>query len=55
MTAEERKRVAEVTLEEAGDTPVIVHVGTADARSAAELTAHARALGVAAVSAVGPF
>lgn len=56
LSVQERKRIAEVVMETvAGKIPVVVHVGTADTRSAVELTRHAKELGVAAVSAVGPF
>lgn len=56
LSVEERKKIAEITMKTvAGRIPVIVHVGTADTGSAVELTRHARDLGVAAVSAVGPF
>ena len=56
MSEEERKRVAETTIREAGDKlPVVVHVGTADSLSAARLAAHAAEQGAAAVSAVGAF
>lgn len=56
LQEEERKKIAEVTIQTvAGRIPVIVHVGTADTRSAMELTRHAKAVGAAAVSAVGPF
>jgi len=56
LTNEERQKVAEVTLKEtAGSIPVIVHVGTADSRSAALLARHAAEAGASAVSAVGPF
>lgn len=56
MTEEERKRVAEKTIEAAaGRVPVIVHVGTADSLSAARLAKHAADCGAAAVAAVGPY
>lgn len=56
LQPEERKKIAEITMETVADKiPVVVHVGTADTRTAAELTSHAKSLGVAAVSAVGPF
>ncbi len=56
LQPEERKKIAEITMETvAGKIPVIVHVGTADTRTAAELARHARQIGAAAVSAVGPF
>jgi dihydrodipicolinate synthase/N-acetylneuraminate lyase len=53
---DERKKIAEATMKAVDDAiPVIVHVGTADSRSAADLAAHAKSIGAAAVSAVGPF
>lgn len=56
MTEEERRKVAERTMDAAaGKVPVIVHVGTADSRSAARLTKHAAEIGASAVAAVGPF
>lgn len=56
MTEEERRKVAEQTMDAAqGKVPVIVHVGTADSRSAARLTKHAVEIGASAVAAVGPF
>ena len=56
MTEEERKKTAEVTIEEAaGKIPVIVHVGTADSLSASRLAEHAAKSGAAAVAAVGPY
>ena len=56
LSMEERREVAEITLKEVdGKIPVIVHVGTADSKSAAQLAVHARDNGAAAVSAVGPF
>lgn len=56
MTEEERRKVAEKTMDTAqGKVPVIVHVGTADSRSAARLTKHAVEIGASAVAAVGPF
>ena len=52
----ERKKIAEVTMKTVnGAIPVVVHVGTADSRSSADLAAHAKSIGAAAVSAVGPF
>jgi len=56
MTEEERKKVAEVTIDTvAGRIPVIVHVGTADSLSAGRLAKHAAEAGAAAVAAVGPY
>jgi len=53
---DERKKIAEVTIKAVdGAIPVIVHVGTADSRSSADLASHAGSIGAAAVSAVGPF
>src|SRR5580765_4502919 len=44
MTIEERKQTAAIARDEAkGRVPVIIHVGTADARSAGELPEHAAA------------
>ncbi len=56
MSTEERMQVAEITLAEAaGAIPIVVHVGTADSKSAAKLARHAKENGASAVSAVGPF
>ncbi len=56
MTMEQRKRVAEVTMEVArGKVPVILHVGCPDTASTLELAKHAEAHGVDAVAAVTPF
>lgn len=56
LSVEERKKIAEVTIKEVdGKIPVIVHVGTADTKSAVELAIHAKNAGALAVSAVGPF
>lgn len=56
MTVEERMKTAETVLEAAqGKIPVIIQVGTADCVSTKQLTVHARAVGAAAVSAVGPY
>ena len=54
MTEEERKKVAEVTIETA-KVPVTVHVGTADSLSVARLVDHAAQIGATAVAAVGPY
>lgn len=52
LQVEERKKIAQTVMETVGDAiPVIVHVGTADSLSAAELAVHAKSLGAAAVSA----
>jgi len=56
LQPEERKRIAEVTMQTVeGKIPVVVHVGTADTRTAVMLAKHAADIGAAAVSAVGPF
>ena len=56
MTLEERKTVAEVTIEEvAGKIPVVVMVGTTNNRDSIELAKHAEKAGAAAVAAVGPY
>ncbi|MEG0911973.1 MAG: dihydrodipicolinate synthase family protein [Oscillospiraceae bacterium] len=56
LSMEERKKITEVTIKEAGlKIPIVVHVGTADSKSAAELARHAMESGAAAVSAVGPY
>jgi len=56
LSNEERMKIAEVTMNKvAGKIPVIMHVGTADSKSAVLLAIHAKSIGVAAVSAVGPF
>ncbi len=56
LQPDERKKIAEVVMDTVGGRiPVIVHVGTADSKTAADLASHAKSLGVAAVSAVGPF
>lgn len=56
MNSDERKMVVETTMKTvAGKIPIVVHVGTADSYSAADLTRHAKSMGASAVSAVGPF
>lgn len=56
LSADERKQIAETVIKEVdGRIPVVVHVGTADTRTAAALAKHAKQVGAAAVSAVGPF
>lgn len=56
LQPEERKKITEVTMKEVGSQiPIVVHVGTADSLSAAELARHAVGIGAAAVSAVGPY
>ena len=56
MSLEERKRVAEVVIDEvAGRIPVIMHVGGASTRSVVELARHAEKAGATAVAAVPPI
>ena len=56
MTAEERMRQVEITMEEVGDkVPVVVHVGAMSTREAIKLAKHAEQLGAAGVSSVPPF
>lgn len=56
MSTEERKRVAEVIIDEvAGRVPVIVHVGAAATHTVVELARHAESVGAAAVAAVPPI
>ena len=56
MAVEERKRAAEIALEQARSRlPVIIHVGTADAEGTAELARHAAAKGADAVAVVPPY
>ena len=56
MAVEERKRAAEIALDQARSRlPVIIHVGTADAESTAELARHAAAKGADAVAVVPPY
>jgi dihydrodipicolinate synthase/N-acetylneuraminate lyase len=55
MNSEERKRVAEVVIDEVGGrVPVIVHVGGTSTRSVVDLAKHAESAGAAAVAAVPP-
>jgi len=56
MSVEERKRVAEVVIDEVnGRVPVILHVGGASTRSVVELAKHAETAGATAVAAVPPI
>lgn len=56
MNIEERKKVAEVTLNTAKDKcDVIVQVGTTNNRDSSLLAAHAESIGAKAVAAVGPY
>lgn len=56
LTIEERKRIAEVVVEEtAGAIPVIIHTGTPTTRESIELTQHAREIGADAAAVVVPY
>jgi N-acetylneuraminate lyase len=56
MEVEERKRVAEVVIDEVkGRIPVIIHVGAVSTRATVELAKHAEKAGATAVAAVPPF
>lgn len=55
LSLEERKRLAQVAVEAAGASKVIVHVGVASTRATLELALQARALGARAVAAVTPY
>jgi 4-hydroxy-tetrahydrodipicolinate synthase len=55
MTTEERKRVAEVVVEEKGSCAVIVHVGAANTSQSIELADHAQSIGADAVGAIPPY
>lgn len=56
MSPEERKRVVEVTVDEAaGRVPVIAHIGAIGTHTSIDLAQHAEANGVDAISSVPPF
>jgi dihydrodipicolinate synthase/N-acetylneuraminate lyase len=56
MTIEERKQAAAIALDQAKKrTPVVIHVGTADAWSTTDLAEHAAAHGADAVAIVPPY
>lgn len=56
MSVEERKKVAEVTMEVVdGKIPVVSMVGTTNNKDSVELAKHAASIGVSAVAAVGPY
>lgn len=56
MTTGQRKRVAEIVMEEAkGRVQVVLHVGTPDTSTTIELAQHAEKLGVDAVAALTPY
>ncbi len=55
-TLDQRKRVADIILEETNDQiPVIVHVGRPETKGAVELAKHAEKMGAPAVASVSPF
>lgn len=56
MTNEERKKVAQVILDEvAGKVPVIIHVGACNTALAVDLAKHAEAAGADAVASIPPW
>jgi len=56
MTVEERKKVAEVVVDEVnGRVPVIIHVGAISTLQAVELARHAESIGADAVGAIPPY
>jgi dihydrodipicolinate synthase/N-acetylneuraminate lyase len=56
LRMDQRKRFAEVMIKHVRRrVPVIVHVGTADSYSTAELGLHAKAAGADAIAVVGPY
>ena len=55
MSITERKRVAEIVIEEKGNAFVIVHVGAASTRETIELAKHAESIGADAVGAIPPY
>ncbi len=55
LSVAEREKLLEVVMEEAGDNPVIAHIGILNPEDMKWLCKHAASLGVAAVSSVPPF
>jgi dihydrodipicolinate synthase/N-acetylneuraminate lyase len=55
MTTDERKRVAEVVIDEKGSCKVIVHVGAVNTTQTVELARHAQSAGADAVGAIPPY
>jgi N-acetylneuraminate lyase len=56
LEPEERKKIVETVADEAGDkAPFVVHTGALSTRTAADLSAHAKNCGAAAVSLIPPI
>lgn len=56
MRPEQRKRVAQIVVEQTGDrVPVIVHVGAADTETTIDLARHAEKVGADALGCVTPY
>lgn len=56
MRISQRKRVADLVVEEVGDrVPVVVHVGATEPYTGINLGLHARSIGATAISMVGPY
>jgi len=55
MTTEERKRVAEIVVEEKGSCAAIIHIGAVNTSQSIELAKHAQSIGADAVGAIPPY
>jgi len=55
MSTQERKRVAEIVMEEKGDCYVMVHIGAVTTRESIDLARHAQSIGADAVGAIPPY
>ena len=56
MTVSQRKRVAEVIVEEVAEKiPIVLHVGTADTKTTIELAKHAESLRISAIACLTPY
>jgi len=55
MSADERKRVAEIVIKEKGSAAAIIHVGAPSTVEAIDLARHAEAAGADAVGAIPPY
>lgn len=55
MSAEERKRVAKIVIEEKGTAKAIIHVGATSTAEALDLARHAEAAGADAIGAIPPY
>lgn len=55
MSADERKRVAEIVIKEKGSAAAIIHVGAPSTAEALDLARHAEAAGADAIGAIPPY